>query len=36
MRMPSGLAARNEDDIALARVCVVVFEKEEVIDAVIA
>lgn len=32
--MPSTLAAGNEDDIALAGVDIVVFEDEELVDAV--
>jgi len=36
MSVPSRLAPRNEDDIALAAIGVLVLKKEEVVDAVVA
>jgi hypothetical protein len=36
MSVASGLAAGNKDDISLARVCVLVFQEEEIVDAVVA
>jgi hypothetical protein len=36
MSVAGGLAASDEDDISLARVCVFVLEEEKIVDAVIA
>jgi hypothetical protein len=36
MSVAGGLAASDEDDIPLARVCVFVLEEEEIVDAVVA